>query len=92
MTSFDVTLYLGATITLFVIMDPPGSVPVFLSLVGRKSAAARNRAAGQAVAVSLGVIAGFAPAGGAILSYLNIGIPALQGAGGCCCCSSPWTC
>jgi len=81
-TSFDVTLYLGATITLFVIMDPPGSVPVFLSLVGRKSAAARNRAAGQAVAVSLGVIAGFALAGGAILSYLNIGIPALQGAGG----------
>lgn len=82
MSGFDVTLYLSATITLFVIMDPPGSIPVFLSLVGRKNAAARNRAARQAVAVSLGVIAGFALAGGAILSYLGIGIPALQGAGG----------
>lgn len=82
MSIFDVTLYLSATITLFVIMDPPGSVPVFLSLVGRKSPAARNRAARQAVAVSFGVIAGFALAGGAILSYLGIGIPALQGAGG----------
>jgi multiple antibiotic resistance protein len=79
---FDVTLYLSATITLFVIMDPPGSIPVFLSLVGRKAPAARNRAARQAVAVSFGVIAGFALAGGAILSYLGIGIPALQGAGG----------
>lgn len=82
MSIFDVTLYLSATITLFVIMDPPGSVPVFLSLVGRKSPAARNRAARQAVLVSFGVIAGFALAGGAILSYLGIGIPALQGAGG----------
>lgn len=82
MSFFDVTLYLSATITLFVIMDPPGSIPVFLSLVGRKSPAARNRAARQAVAVSFGVIAGFALAGGAILSYLGIGIPALQGAGG----------
>lgn len=82
MSIFDLTLYLSATITLFVIMDPPGSIPVFLSLVGRKSPAARNRAARQAVAVSFGVIAGFALAGGAILSYLGIGIPALQGAGG----------
>lgn len=82
MSIFDVTLYLSATITLFVIMDPPGSVPVFLSLVGRKSPAARNRAARQAVLVSFGVIAGFALAGGAMLSYLGIGIPALQGAGG----------
>ncbi len=82
MSLFDVTLYVSATITLFVIMDPPGSIPVFLSLVGRKSPAARQRAAAQAVSVSLGVIGGFALAGGAILSYLGIGIPALQGAGG----------
>jgi multiple antibiotic resistance protein len=34
------------------------------------------------VLVSLGVITLFAVAGGAILTYLGIGIPALQGAGG----------
>ncbi|MBO0840908.1 MAG: MarC family protein, partial [Sciscionella sp.] len=42
----------------------------------------RARAARQAVLVSLGVISLFAIAGGAILSYLGIGVPALQGAGG----------
>ncbi|MFY2789120.1 MarC family protein [Rhodococcus sp. KRD162] len=80
--TFDVTLYLTVLITLFVIMDPPGAIPVFLSLVGRQSKEARNKAAWQAPAVSLTVISVFAIGGQAILSYLHIGIPALQGAGG----------
>lgn len=79
---FDVRLFTEATITLLVIMDPPGTVPVFLSLVGRRPRAARVRAARQAVLVSLGVISLFAIGGEAILSYLGIGIPAIQGAGG----------
>ncbi|MBN6036732.1 MarC family protein [Amycolatopsis sp. 195334CR] len=79
---FDATLFMEATITLVVIMDPPGTVPVFLSLTGRKSPAVRARAARQAVLVSLLVISLFAIAGQAILAYLHIGIPALQGAGG----------
>jgi multiple antibiotic resistance protein len=79
---FDSTLFVEATVTLVVIMDPPGTVPVFLSLVGRKSRASRIRAARQAVLVSLAVISLFAVAGEAILAYLGIGIPALQGAGG----------
>ncbi|OQO90259.1 antibiotic resistance protein MarC [Saccharomonospora piscinae] len=79
---FNATLFLEAFITLLVIMDPPGTVPVFLSLVGRKPPPARARAARQAVLVSLLVITLFAVAGQAILAYLGIGIPALQGAGG----------
>jgi multiple antibiotic resistance protein len=79
---FDLGLYLTATITLTVIMDPPGNIPVFLSLVGRRSREARNKAARQGVLVSLGVISMFAIGGEALLSYLGIGIPALQGAGG----------
>jgi multiple antibiotic resistance protein len=79
---FDIRLFTEVTITLVVIMDPPGTVPVFLSLVGRRPRAARNRAARQAVLVSLAVISLFAIGGEAILRYLHIGIPALQGAGG----------
>ncbi|OXM68342.1 MULTISPECIES: MarC family protein [Amycolatopsis] len=79
---FDAKLFLEASITLVVIMDPPGTVPVFLSLVGRKPPAVRARAARQAVLVSLLVISLFAIAGQAILAYLGIGVPALQGAGG----------
>ena len=79
---FNLGLYLTATITLTVIMDPPGNIPVFLSLVGRRSREARNKAARQGVLVSLAVISLFAIGGEAILSYLGIGIPALLGAGG----------
>ncbi|WP_197321393.1 MarC family protein [Saccharomonospora sp. NB11] len=79
---FSLNLFLEASITLLVIMDPPGTVPVFLSLVGRKTPSARARAARQAVFVSLLVISLFAVAGEFILAYLGIGIPALQGAGG----------
>jgi multiple antibiotic resistance protein len=79
---FDTTLYLTMLITLAVIMDPPGQVPLFLSLVGHRPVAVRNRAAWQAPAVSFLVITVFAIAGNAILNYLHIGIPALQGAGG----------
>ncbi|OLF10942.1 antibiotic resistance protein MarC [Actinophytocola xinjiangensis] len=79
---FDLRLFAEVTITLVVIMDPPGTVPVFLSLVGRRPKAARTRAARQAVLVSLSVISLFAIGGEVILSYLHIGIPALQGAGG----------
>ena len=81
-TLFDVGLFIEATITLVVIMDPPGTIPVFLSLVGRKPRAVRWKAARQAVLVSLAVITLFAIGGNSILAYLGIGIPALQGAGG----------
>ena len=71
-----------AFVTLFVIMDPLGTIPVFLGLTGGFTMRGRARAAGQAVLVSLGVIVSFALFGQQILDYLGIGIPALQGAGG----------
>jgi multiple antibiotic resistance protein len=71
-----------AFVTLFVIMDPLGTIPVFLGLTGGFTTRGRARAAGLAVLVSLGVIISFALFGQQILDYLGIGIPALQGAGG----------
>lgn len=82
MQVFDTSLFIQSAVTLVVILDPPGTVPVFLSLTGRKPPAARARAARQAVLVSFLVISLFAVAGQVILAYLGIGIPALQGAGG----------
>ncbi|HEY0485712.1 MAG TPA: MarC family protein [Mycobacteriales bacterium] len=80
--SVDPRLFGEAFVTLFVIMDPPGTVPLFLALTGAQSARARGRAAWQAVAVAFLVITLFAVGGRQILDYLGIGIPALQGAGG----------
>ncbi len=78
----DIRFFGEAFVTLFVIMDPLGTIPVFLALTSGRTMRARARAAGQAVLVSLGVIVSFAVFGQQILDYLGIGIPALQGAGG----------
>jgi multiple antibiotic resistance protein len=69
-------------VTLLVIVDPPGMVPVFLALTGTMPARARTRAGTQAVLLALGVIVGFAVAGQTLLDYLHVQLPALQGAGG----------
>ncbi|MCW2758502.1 MAG: MarC family protein, partial [Nocardioidaceae bacterium] len=61
-------------VTLFVIMDPVGTVPVFLSLTSGRSPASARRAAWQAVAVSFGVIAAFGFFGQQILGYLHISL------------------
>lgn len=78
----DVRFFGEAFVTLFVITDPLGTIPIFLALTGGRTRRARSRAAGQAVLVSLAVICSFAVFGQQILDYLGIGIPALQGAGG----------
>jgi multiple antibiotic resistance protein len=69
-------------VTLLVIVDPPGMVPVFLALTGTMPAKQRIRAGTQAVALALGVIVVFAVAGQTLLDYLHVQLPALQGAGG----------
>ncbi|MFT4288653.1 MarC family protein [Nocardioides sp.] len=77
-----ITLMVEVFVTLFVIMDPVGTVPIFLSLTSGRSAASARRAAWQAVAVSFLVIVLFAFFGQRLLDYLSISLPALQCAGG----------
>ena len=69
-------------VTLFVIMDPIGTIPIFLSLTRGRSPRSMRRAAWQAVSVSFGVIVAFAFFGQRILEYLDISLPALQASGG----------
>jgi multiple antibiotic resistance protein len=78
----NATLLGEVIVTLSVIMDPLGNIPLFLGLTGGRSNKARRRLSWQAVLVSLFVISLFAVLGQQILAYLGIGIPALQGAGG----------
>ena len=78
----DTVLLVEVFVTLFVIMDPVGTVPIFLSLTAGQSTEYARRAAWQAVAVSFLVISIFAFFGQQILTYLHISLPAMQGAGG----------
>ncbi|MEU7588976.1 MULTISPECIES: MarC family protein [unclassified Micromonospora] len=78
----DLKLFGEVFVTLLVITDPPGMMPIFLALTGPLPARDRNRAAWQAVTLALGVIVVFAVAGQTLLDYLHVDLPALQAAGG----------
>lgn len=75
-------LFVEVLVTMAVIMDPVGNVPIFASVTRRLTPAARNRAAALAVVTATFIIAIFAAAGQRILAYLDVSLSALQGAGG----------
>lgn len=77
-----ITFGLQAFVTLLVILDPPGATPIFLGVLGNRSRAEKTRLAWQAAGTSLFVITLFALFGQFIVGYLDISMPALQGAGG----------
>ncbi len=78
----DFKFFWEAFVTLVVITDPPGVVPVFLGMTAGRPAPERNRLAWQAAVVALGVIVAFAAFGRSILAYLGVELPSLQAAGG----------
>lgn len=76
------TFALQAFVTLMVILDPPGNAPIFLSVVGERSAKEARQLAIQAASISLLIIAGFALFGRFLLEYMDVSIGAMQAAGG----------
>jgi multiple antibiotic resistance protein len=81
----DTFLLAKSFVTLLVITDPVGTVPIFLAITAEWGARERNRAAWQAVVVAALVIATFALFGQQILIYLGISVQSLRSPGGCCC-------
>jgi multiple antibiotic resistance protein len=69
-------------VTLWVILDPPGLLPVFLGLMAGRTGQERRQAALKASSVAFGVVLVFALFGQWILRYLHISVEALQIAGG----------
>jgi multiple antibiotic resistance protein len=78
----DVKFFWEVFVTLLVITDPPGIVPVFIAMTADRPAAERHKLAWQAAVVALGVIVVFALFGRSILGYLGVELPSLQAAGG----------
>ena len=71
-----------ALLTLFVVIDPAGLVPVFTSLAGARSPHAQADIARRAVVIAGAVLLSFAVVGGPLLAYLGIGVFSLRIAGG----------
>jgi multiple antibiotic resistance protein len=70
------------TISLFAIVDPIASIPVFMSFFGGSEKKKRRKAATEAVLAASALLVIFAAFGLPLLTYLNISIPAFMIAGG----------
>lgn len=73
---------INAFTTLFVIIDPVGTAPIFLALTAGMTAAARRRIALRGVLIGAGILVIFAIAGDAVLTFVGISMPAFRVAGG----------
>jgi len=71
-----------ALLTLFVVIDPAGLVPVFISLAGTRTPQVQANIARRAVLIAGVVLLSFAVVGGPLLGYLGISVFALRVAGG----------
>jgi multiple antibiotic resistance protein len=78
----DSAFLITAFVTLFVIIDPIGLVPLFVALTQGMPAAARRAIGLRAVIVAAVLLTVFAYAGEAVLGFVGISMPAFRIAGG----------
>jgi len=80
--SLDAGFFGSVFVSLLVILDPPGALPVFLGLTKAYKKQQRQAVAARASVVAFGVLLTFALVGEQVLQYLKISVPALQISGG----------
>lgn len=77
-TAFLITAFA----TLFVVIDPPGLVPLFIALTTGLDPAERRRMALRACVIAAIILTLFGIAGEAVLGFIGISLPAFRIAGG----------
>jgi len=77
-TAFTLSTFL----TLFVVIDPPALIPVFLSMTAGHSQEERRRTARRAAWIAFLVLSGFAVLGSSALSLLGVSMASFRMAGG----------
>jgi multiple antibiotic resistance protein len=80
--AMDIEFIKNAFITLFVALDPPGLIAIFLGLTAHMSLADRKATSYRAVIVAFGILVAAAIAGKTVLESLSISMPAFSIAGG----------
>jgi len=73
---------LAAFVTLLVVVDPPGVVPIFVGLTKEDTPAQQRRILLRAVLIACGVAFFFLLAGRSVLSYLGVTVHAFSISGG----------
>jgi len=80
--NFDDTLFIHALIGVFVIVNPFGNIPIFISLTSRLTSIERRNAIIKSLVIATAVLLVFALIGQAIFALLNVTLPSLRIAGG----------
>ncbi|MDT1061613.1 MarC family protein [Paracoccus sp. CPCC 101403] len=78
----DMTQTISAFVTLFVVIDPIGLVPLFIALTQGMTPARQRRIGWRALAIAASLLTLFGLAGDAILLGIGISLPAFRIAGG----------
>ena len=78
----DTAFLVTALVTLFVVIDPIGLVPLFIPLTRGMTAAQRRAVGLRACLIAIGVLTLFGLAGEAVLAFVGISMPAFRIAGG----------
>jgi multiple antibiotic resistance protein len=78
----DASLLLTSFVTLFVMIDPIGIVPVFVAVTQGMSPAERRRVSARAIAVAFGLLTLFGLAGESLLTGIGVSMPAFRISGG----------
>ena len=79
--SFDMTVF-SAAVTMFLVMDPFGNIPFFVSALESVDRDRHMRVILRELLIALGFLVGFLFAGQHVLDLLQITEPALRAAGG----------
>ncbi len=78
----DLTFYISAFVTLFVIIDPIGLTPLFVAITQGATGPERRVIALRAAAIAVGLLTLFGVFGEAVLGFVGISMPAFRIAGG----------
>lgn len=78
----DSAFLITAFATIFVVIDPPGLVPLFIALTQGMDAERRKRMATRACIIAATMLLVFGLAGESVLGFIGISMPAFRIAGG----------
>ena len=80
--AFDSTIFIHALVGVFVIVNPFGNVPIFISLTSRLTSEERRNAIIKSMIIATAILLVFALIGQVLLNLLNVSLDSLRIAGG----------
>jgi multiple antibiotic resistance protein len=80
--AFDYTLFIQALVGIFVIVNPFGNVPIFISLTAKMNTVERRAAIIKAMVIATGILLVFALIGQTLFDLLHVSLYSLRIAGG----------